>query len=171
MFPQVSDNEDKAVALLQQIAANTGGISEINGNGNNGGGGNSSRSGQRVIDPVRYFEVETDDLDAANEDGTITLEPGDRKAIVIADQDKPTLLHGVGATDEANVTYQVRLDSRQYVGRSTNSPLGSINNPWMYPEKVGGSLPADRSVAYVAKLDQSATAPVDLAGRLVAEVL
>jgi len=133
------------------------------------GQGVSSRVG--VIEPRDYIVIESDDLDddEHNDDGTVTLQPGETKTLVRYEGD-PFALHAVGATDEAGVQYRLVAGSKRTVGGTTNSPLGLLNDPFSFGDVLGGALGIDKRIEYRATLDAEATAPVNLAGRLHVEV-
>ena len=168
-----SDNEDKMVRLLEQIAANTGSIDEL-GDGpqqeiNIQGETVSSRVG--TIDPKDLLVIETDDLDASNDEGAVTVDPGEQATIVGYRPGWPFAVLAVGANDEADVQYQLRVDGQTPVGGTTNSPMGTVNNPFSFVDELGGAPHAEKRVDLIAYVDQSASAPVDLVGRLYLEAI
>lgn len=161
-IPQISDNSDQIVQLLTQIARNTGSLGE-NGDGN----GPDVLIPRRPLSPGTYRVVESADMDWSNDDGTVTVPPGEEVPLVSYEfQAEQGMLLAVGATDAQNVTYRVEVDRNRTVGGRTQSPLGVLNNEFSFVETLGGAIPAASTFAYYARLDESASAAVDLTARL-----
>ena len=168
------DNEDRAVELLEQIAGNTGGLGDQTTVNKDVDISGQTADGRTGLVPLRsYVCVETDNLDAANEDGTVTLEPGDTKPLcrIRETGDAALAVYAVGAVDANNVEYSLHVDNSITVGGRTNSPLGTLNTPFSFVQMLGGAIPASTSAEYRAHLSGDAGGPVDLAGRLHAEVM
>lgn len=165
-FPQMQDNPDEAIALLRQIAANTGTVEDDDDDP-------PTAPEVRPIRPGTYRVVETDALesDAVNDDGTITLKPGETLDLARFSEQVPGRLLAVGATDAADVRYFVETDNQRKPGGVTNSPLGLLNDPFSFVQNYGAFIPFVNSVAYRARLPQNASSSVDLAARLHVEVI
>lgn len=128
--------------------------------------------GLRPLKPGRYVVVETDDMDDVDQGGSVTLSPGEEKILATFKQaGKPLVCYAVGATDANDVQYRLELDNSRTVGGRTNSPLGTLNSPFSFPEKINGAVLADKKVQYIASRPSSATGDVDLVARLHVEVL
>lgn len=170
---QIRDNEDRMLQYLAAIAENTGGLgNEISAEETTEVQVEGSHSGDRVghLLPKDYVVVETDDLDAANSDGTVTCEPGEATRLAHFNPGTPVSVLAVGATDEVDVEYYLEIDGK-VVGGITNSPLGLLNTPFSFVDALGAAIPVDKRVSYIARLDASATGSVDLAARMHCEVL
>lgn len=163
----MKDVDDRMVQLLEQIAKNTGSLDQPDKNITLKGQTADSRVG--LLPAQSYITVETSDLDDANADGTITLHPGETKALVKHTR-QPKAVYAVGASDASDVEYGLLAD-KQPVGGTTNSPLGLINDPFSFVDQLGGAVPCNNRAEYKAHLDSSATGPVDLAARMHLEVM
>nr|6H82_b Chain b, Uncharacterized protein [Haloarcula hispanica icosahedral virus 2] len=121
-----------------------------------------------------YVTLETDDLDTdehpVTDAGTVALEPGESAPIVRYDLGQPAAVYAVGATDEANVEYELKVNNSKTVGGRTNSPLGVLNTPFSFVEKLGGAIPCETAATYWAHYSSDATGTVELAGRMHIEV-
>ena len=168
----MKDNDDLMVSLLQQIAQNTGSLGSTEGGDttevNIQGQSVTSRVG--IIEPTKYTTIETDDLSGVEDGGTVTLQPGETKALVEY-RGQPFTILAVGAVDETGVEYELKADSRQTIGGVTNSPLGLVNEPFSFVDQLGGAIPAENRVRYLASLDSDAPGPVELTARLHLEVV
>lgn len=161
----VRDAVDQMAASLKRIEQHLA-ESEL---GGGGGGG-----GLRTIDPASYVVKETDDLNGISEGGSVTLQPGETKTLVEARSQGGgggLGLLAVGATDEPEVAYRLRVDDNRTVGGRTNSPLGLLNDPFSFVDALGGFIPASRYVEYEATLSSGASSSVDLAARLHVQML
>lgn len=166
------DADDEMLALLRQIAQNTGSLGDLDQSKEVTIEGESPASRVGMMDPRSYICVETDDLDGVDEGGTVTLEPGDTKRIVsYQTSGQPFVVLAVGANDEPDVSYKLEADNTRTVGGVTNSPLGLLNDPFSFVKNFGAAIPAEKKIAYVASLDANAPGPVELAGRLHVEVI
>lgn len=131
------------------------------------GGGGSVSSGAGYISGTGYVVKESDDLNGVADGAAVTIEPGETKTIVEARATGDQLaLLAVGATDVADVRYRLVVDGSRTVGGETNSPLGLLNTPLSFVKEFGGSIPASSRVEYRATLADSASAAVEVAGRL-----
>lgn len=171
MAPEIRDNEDEMVRLLRQIAANTGSLDDLDGPRNEITiKGQSVKSRVGTIDPKNMVVVETDNMEGAESDGSMEVEPGETVTFVKYRGD-PFAVLAVGATDKTDVTYQLRVDGRTPIGGTTNSPLGALNDPLSFVDKLGGAPHAEQTVEYQAHLSSAASAPVYVVGRLYVEGL
>lgn len=162
----LTDNEDQAIALLEQIAT---GIGQLSGSSEQV---DINRMGLplRSISPRSYIVRETDDLDAAKDNGTVKLSPGETVELVAHEpQTAAALVTAIGANDEQDVVYWIEVDNTYTVGGQTNSPLGTINDPFSFVATLGGAIPVESYVAYKAGMPSTASGPVDMAGRLHVE--
>lgn len=126
--------------------------------------------GMRTLFPNDYIVLETDDLDSVSSGGTVTLSPGETKTLVEYTGPSPVSLMAVGATDAADTEYQLYIDNQRVVGGTTNSPLGTLNDPFSFIQMFDGAIPAG-TVEYRAHRRSSASGDADLAGRLHLEVI
>lgn len=165
-FPGIDDNDDKMVALLQQIAENTGDLDQPDRTINLNGQTADNRVG--FIPANSFYSFETDDLDGANANGTVTLSPGD--TAVLVEYDGKGALYAVGATDKQDVEYQLEIDN-QLTGGRTNSPLGLINNPFSFVQMCGGAVPIEDKARYIASYSAGASGDITLAARMLVEVM
>lgn len=118
-------------------------------------------------DPVafdRYFVIESEELPHANDDGSITVPDGDEVTLVEYEPvgDTVVYLHALGAADAQGVEY--RLYDGQDIAHGTESPVGTINNPFSFTQKLGGPLSTDDLIQYNAV--NTSGSDVDLAGRM-----
>lgn len=127
-------------------------------------------SGVRMMDSSRYIVLETANLDEAADDGTVTLSPGDEQAIIRYDLGTPIALTAIGAVDRDNCTYEIRINDQKTIGGQTNSPLGTLNAPFSFVQKLGAAVPAEK-LEYVVTYDPNATGDIKLAGRAHMEVV
>ena len=165
----VSDNMDEMVELLREISRNTGTpTNEVSKDIDYNGVGPDQRVG--FMDANSYVTVESANEDHANDDGSVTVEPGETVPLV-SYREGPFALAAVGATDAQDVSYALKRDDSRVVGGVTNSPLGILNRPFSFVENFGGVIPIETNVVYEAHLDESAGGPVDLAARLHVEQL
>lgn len=173
-YPGMGSEDRTIIELLEIIAQNTGGIGDVTVQEGDelteidapGAGGSVG-----VLDPGRYRLYETDDLPDSNEDGTVTLQPGQSRPIVEyeAHAAQGVNLLAVGANDEPDVTYGLIIDNDLPVGGRTNSPLGLVNEPFSFVQKYNAVIPASQKVEYWAYHDPEAEGNVDLVGRLHVE--
>lgn len=127
-------------------------------------------SGVRLMDANRYVALETTNLDEANTNGTVTLQPGDSQALIRWDRELEVAIMAIGAVDKDDVQYEIRANHDQTVGGVTQSPLGTINDPFSFVQELGAAVPV-QTFEYVATLSQNASSPVDLAARAHMEVV
>jgi plastocyanin len=169
---RIEDDTEKMLALLRQLVENTGGLAERSGPGGTDVTIEGQTAASRVgtIEPANLLVVETADLEDANDDGTITVEPGSTETFVQFRGQPHNVLAG-GAVDRADVRYNLEADGSTTVGGTTNSPLGSINEPFSFVATLGGAPGVERRSAYKAFLSEGADAPVRLAGRLFVELI
>lgn len=162
----IRDNSDEIVEQLTAIRSLLGG-------GNLGSDVDltSVKAPRHALTPGAYVVTETADMDYSNDDGTVTIEPGDSYPLVRyeATSTNGVMLLAVGATDEQDVEFYVEIDNRRVVGGRTNSPLGNLNSPFSFVEKLGGSIPAEHTVTYWAAVSPDAAGPVSLAARMHVE--
>lgn len=163
-----TDRGDQILTELRGIRKQLGGLDDEDGPGEN-----AVWQGLRTFKPGEWVIDETAALDEANDDGTITLNPGEQKTIAEAHHPNADAigLLSVGAADEQNVRYFIRIDSKYVVGGVTNSPLGSVNSPFSFPDYYNAIIPADQRIEYVAQRPTNASGAVDLVARLTTQVM
>ncbi|APW99408.1 hypothetical protein CHINAEXTREME_17245 [Halobiforma lacisalsi AJ5] len=167
--PRFDNYEEEAVALLRQIAANTGAIDDV-------GGGSSPSTPQTGtsgpandrMSPEEYIVIETAALEEANPDGTVTIEPGE--TVTLAEYESRAAgsfsLLAAGASEHMDVAYRLVADDDRVVGGTTYSPLGSINDPFSFPKMYDTELQVSDLIEYQATLSPNAEGTVDAAARL-----
>lgn len=168
----IDDDQDKMLDLLEVIARNTGGLSDLD-EVQQDVTIESSNVNNRVgsIKPRDYVVVETADMDGANDDGTVTLEPGDTVRMASFRSDSAFSVLAVGAYNQQGVEYVLRVDNDRSVGGVTQTPLGDIGAPFSFVEKAGGGVSCKKSIEYIARADADLADPVDVAARLHLEVM
>lgn len=133
------------------------------------GGGAGGRD--TVIRPDRFEVFDTSDLDGANELGSIVMEPGEKKVLAgIEGMEQGAYIMSAGATDADDVRFALVVDGEYNVGGVTNSPLGSMNEPFSFVTRYGGVVPVTESAQYIAIYDEDGSGQVELTGRIDAEV-
>lgn len=159
-----TDNFDRMVELLQDIRN----ILDGEGDSTNTQGPAGLPTGLRPLTRSVYQIRETSDLpdDALNSNDAVEVQPGETKTIVRHEVKGTAALMAVGATDAADCEYWVAVDEEVAGGGRTNSPLGSINDPFSYVDTLEGYVPANLRVEYKVRLDSSATSSVELVGRM-----
>lgn len=129
------------------------------------GAGDYGRNALINQDQMGFYE--TTHLDESTELGSMVLEPGETKKICSTGEvEDGGFLIGSGAYNETDVTYFIKIDGEHTLGGKLSSPLGSVNDPFWYSEKMGGVVPFQESVSYYAEYDESATGEVELTSRL-----
>lgn len=115
------------------------------------------------ITPRTYNVHESDELDHSNDVGAVVLEPGDEKVIVSTGgrNDTGSVL-AIGATNQSDVTYRMVVDGEYNPGGTTNSPLGTVNEPFSFHRMFGSSLPFAEGVEYIAEYDSQASGEVEV---------
>jgi hypothetical protein len=156
----LSDNEDKMVALLEQIAANTG----LDDAGSSAAPPTGSTGRTGSVRPWDYVVVETASMSYSNPSGTVTLSPGDSVNLVDYEATQDTLL-AIGATDKQDVEYELTID-KTTVGGRTNSPLGLVNEPFSFVDALAREIPVEKRLRYTAHYDPNASGDIELAGRI-----
>jgi hypothetical protein len=165
------DQMARSLKNIEQFLAQQQGLQSVGGDTIYKGQGPSAQSG--ILNPSSYAVYETDDLDSVSQGGTVTLSPGESKALVRAEPntDDGLAVMAVGANDESDVRYKLKVDEKRVVGGETNSPLGLLNDPYSFVEKFGAVVPVERRIEYIATRPASASGSVDLAGRMHVEHL
>lgn len=173
----VRDSVDEQTQLLRAIAHQLGAIDmnaaspEVNVSMPDSLPGQAAQN--RPIHPSSLVITETSDLDEANEDGTVTLNPGEEA--VIARQEARVadgmMLLAAGATDKQDAEYFLRFDNDVVVGGSRNSPLGTLNTPFSFVENYSGVPVAEDVIEYVVRYDTNASGELNIAGRMHIERL
>lgn len=164
-LPGFTDSQDEAVALLRQIAENTGSL-EQNQDVTLEGSNIQQRMG--VIPAGTVVIKETADMDSI--DGTaVTLSPGDEQTLA-SYREGSTAVYAYGATDASNVIYWLEVDGNLAVG-PTRGPLGTINSPFSFVANYGGAVPSDSRVKLKARYPASESGEVDLVARMHLEVV
>lgn len=115
-----------------------------------------------ALPATRYLVVETSRMDDANDDGVITVPPGESREVVHWDQEGPLLLFALGANDRGGAEYRILLDGQQRV--ATVSPLGTVNQPFSFANVLGTPIQADSSITLEVYNGGDAEAP--FAGRM-----
>lgn len=172
-WPSVEDNDEAALQELRAIrqalqgnnpgAGTDGTVNVFQGQGVSGSVG--------AINPSTYQVRESDDLDTVDDGGTVTLQPGETKTLVRAENDSGLAVLALGASDEPDVQYHMKIDGNRTVGGYTNSPLGLLTDPFSFVESFGVVVPAERLVEYKATYASTATGEINLAARLHYEEL
>lgn len=168
-LPGMSDNSDAVIELLAQIAENTSGSRDTNTTQDVTVEGSEINKRQGVIPHGSVRVIETSDLDDANDDGTITLSPGE-KATLVEYRGSASATYAVGATDVAGVVYWLEVDGNPVIG-PTNGPLGTVPEPFSFIQNYGGAVPSSNRVAYKALYPDDQTGQIDLSSRIHLEVL
>lgn len=116
------------------------------------------------VPPGQIRIVETTDLDSANDDGSLTVPAGQEHEILLYENraDHPFLLHFLGAADALDVEYVLRVG--QEVVFRTQSPVGALNEPFVFADYFSGPMAFGRDISYSAY--NTGDASVDLAGRM-----
>lgn len=129
--------------------------------------GSGAAGRDTVMDPASYMVYESSDMEDSTDAGDVVLEPGDDKAIVSTGNVSPgAFTLGVGATDIEDVRYYLWVDEEFRVGGVTESPLGTMNNIFSFPDQFGAVIPATRKIEYRARYPSDAAGTVELTGRL-----
>lgn len=154
----VLDHQERQTELLTLIAEGVGALNDDQ---------SATRAGLRPLAPAQYVLQETDNLDHANPDGTATVSPGEQVRLIdySARSDGGVALLALGATDQSDVEYALRLDNDRILGGWTNSPLGSVNDPFSFVDAYQAFAPAQSRIEYLARLDAGASSSVDLVAR------
>lgn len=169
--PGMGSEDRSMVELLEIIAVNTGGL-DASRDGEIDITHQPGVHGQRPIDPGGYSIYETADLDKANPDGTVTVQPGEEAVLAETPRmDRGWALYAAGAVDEDDCAYYIRIDNELVVGGTTASPLGTINSPFSFPETMGGYVPASTVVELLVRYSAEASGEINLAGRIHVEAL
>lgn len=170
LFPNQRRNETEILENIEALLAQQSGMHPEQMRQKAETRGDGGPSGVRLMDSNRYLVLETADLDGANDDGTVTLEPGEEKTLIRYDQDATAALLALGANDAQNVIYTTRANGKKALGGKTHSPLGQVNFPFSFVDQLGAALPIE-SLEYRAKLMPDAEFDVRLAARAHLEVL
>lgn len=114
-----------------------------------------------------YTLVESSGMEYANDDGTITVDPGEELALAEyepASDTKRALLHAYGATDAQDVVYRLRYGGTD-ISFTSESPLGGINDPFSFTEQLGAPLSAGSKTLTITALNDKTDA-IDLVARM-----
>lgn len=171
----ISDNDDEAVALLKQIARNTGNIDDGPDKTTNVDISGQTADGRVGLIPSKsLLTLETDNLEADKHPltagGTVELEPGDSQTLVQYDLQRPGAIYALGAVDESDVEYELKVDNDPVGGR-TNSPLGVLNSPFSFVSNFGGAVPIEGKARYIAHYSSDSSGTIELAARMFVEVM
>lgn len=124
---------------------------------------------QRPVDAGRYIVEESNDLpqEEKNLNGTVTVPAGEMRTLAEYDVARGSGIHvhAVGATDAQGLEYALFVDERVIAGTWTQSPLGTVTNPFSFNEYLGGYIAADQAVELKAR-NTNDGGSVDLAGRI-----
>lgn len=169
-YPKFEDEQEKQTALLKRLVENTGGLGDLDPSRDVTIENQAVGSRVGTIEPRDLSVTETDDLEDAEGDGTMKVEPGETKTFLTF-QGPPHAILAVGASDHTDADYHLEADNQYPIGGTTKSPLGSINEPFSFVRQFGGAPHAEQRTRYKIYLDSSASAPIYVAGRLFVEVL
>lgn len=167
-LPGMKDDTTRMVRLLEQIAENTRDI-DAEHDIRLEGARIDQRIGVLPHNAIVITETADMDLESLNPDGTITIEPGDKRKIAEYREGD----HGVlayGAVDEPDLVYWLEVDGTPVVG-PTRSPLGTINSPFSFVDVYGGAVPSEERTEVIVSRPDDATGSVDVAARLHVEML
>lgn len=155
-----TDNFDRMVELLQDIRNLLDGQDS---------GSQTRMAGLRPLGND-YLIIETDNLPDSETTaaGEVELQPGETAAVVRyrVPADAVAAVLSLGATDRADVEYWLEVDDDSLVGGKTNSPLGTVNDPFSFVDDIQGFVPANRVVEYMVRLDENASSSTTLVGRI-----
>lgn len=161
--------QEVQIGLLRQQLGATESIELV---GDPGGGGTTSVTYEGNVQTLglgEFVVAETDDLEASNADGSLTVPADGVHALVRhrAEGEGAALL-SLGASDAAETEFAIRADG-DIIGGWTQSPLGTIVNPFSLVNQLNAVIAADGSLEYVARRTDDAAGGVDLAGRAFVE--
>lgn len=129
--------------------------------------GAGSRADSGVISPVGYNVYETSSLEDSNSDGTITVKPGKPTPLATTgEMSSGGYILATGATHSADVKYYLQIDGDIIVGGETETPLGTTNDPFSFPEKFGAVIPASKSVTYYGYIPEDRNVQDDITARI-----
>ena len=116
------------------------------------------------VPPGQLRLVETSDLQDANDDGSVTIEANTERELLLYENraDHPFLLHFLGAADALDVQYVLRVG--QEIVFTSESPVGTITNPFVFADYYGGPMAFARDITYSARNNTGSS--IDLAGRM-----
>lgn len=115
----------------------------------------------------RVLVHETSIQSNANPDGTVTIEPGEEKAVVRWARTGTVHLFALGSNDAPGLRFKLVVDEE--IIANTKSPLGTINDPFSFADKYDGPIEADSSVSY--RVENVGDSTRKMAGRLHMEVV
>lgn len=130
---------------------------------------NSRMIRENPIDLKDYMVIESSDFQWANADGSITVPAGQEETLVEYEplnEDNRIFLHALGASNASDVEFRLRYGEN--ISFTTESSIGSINDPFSFTDKLGAPLTSQATVKYTAI--NSSDADVNLAGRMHLEV-
>lgn len=160
-FPKFSDSDERMLELLAQIAQNTGSAQQETTQQR------GQQSGPVPIDPRRFHVVETPDLEDANPDGTVTIEPGETVELARYDATACHLI-GVGAKTQRDVFYRLRADhEKNFAGGWRTMPFGTLGSPYSFVNELGLTFPIEEQIVYEAKLPDGIGSTVDISGKIL----
>lgn len=131
-----------------------------------GSASGSSSGGLREVKPKSQSVVETADEGFETE----TIRPGETREFLVSEfPDEKYKLLAIGANDVGDVSYTLELGGPEGATITTQSPLGTINNPMSFPDKFGSMAVVEDYIRYSASYDSEATGDVEVAGRMYLE--
>lgn len=146
------DSDDEMVALLQKIASNTSGM------------GPTATPEDGDGDSRPFVVAETSHESHAENDGAVTVSPGETVTLASYTAVGTADLLAFGATDHADSEYELVVD---YDSRfTTRSPLGLLNEPFSLQKELGYTYPATKEVEYRVKRDSAVAEDARYAARL-----
>lgn len=117
------------------------------------------------MDHNSFRVVETADLpsDETTDGGAMAVDPGERKAVIrYRTPQSRVKLHALGMNDELDAEYQLHIDGE--ISASTESPLGTINDPFSFGDVYGRAVSAKSDIEYMVINHGDAT--LEFAGRM-----
>lgn len=130
----------------------------------------SHADGQKSILAPAVSVIETSGLLWANEDGTVDCPPGEETVLVEFEPQSGTqelCIHAVGAADALNCEYTFRHNLAD-ISFSSESPLGSLVDPYSFTKNLGHPLTTERGTAQYTVVNNGDTER-QLAARMIIE--
>lgn len=141
------DNSDRIVELLETIALQQGAEpTDINIDRSKDITNISGGSAGRLLRNYRIRE--TADMDESNSSGEMEFSAGEQSPIVTYEVSpgNTVRLLSVGASDVQDMRYAVLVDDDTFVGGWTETPLGTVQEPFSLVDKAGGYIEAENRI-------------------------